>query len=57
MITKDGAFQEMAKVRRWNKIVEIQMGKIPQNPNLKFKKQQGFDQAQKYRYLAMVTWS
>lgn len=35
------------------------MGKIPQNPNLilKFKKLQGFDQAQKYRYLAVVTWS
>lgn len=51
MTTKDGAFQETINVRRLTKIVEIQVGKIPQNPNLilkiKFKKLQVFDQALK----------
>lgn len=46
---KDRAFHETIKIRRLNKIVEIQIGKIPQNPNLilKFKKLQAFDQAPK----------
>lgn len=58
MITKYGAFQENIKVRRLNKIVEIQMGKILQNPNffLKFKKLQLLIRHQKKKNADTQPW-